>query len=246
MKIDKIYKLKINEEIIEKTIENTIKKYNFTIKNLSYSRTPVELLDNIFMGDFAKNLICHNLRIFNIDVIDYDEIRNDDFQSYDKGWDLKVKNFLIEVKSSIPPKNDISFSKEITFKNLINNRDIKIYAKKCENCNIVYPENLNSDVFIQVYFLGAKTYKKGFNSFEKLFEEINNNKNKVKTILNINKYFDAYFFGFLTKQDIINIYQDNLRKKNDTMWSFSWTEAKYWKAPLKRAKSMEELLMMFK
>ena len=49
MKIEDVLKLPLNEFIIAKTLKNSVKKYLYTIQNLTYKRTPVELLDNLYM-----------------------------------------------------------------------------------------------------------------------------------------------------------------------------------------------------
>mgnify|MGYP000528454652 CR=1 FL=1 len=106
---DDIIELPVTEEIIDKTMRNTAKKYNYTCKGLMYDRTPVELLDNIYMGDIAKNALVDYLRLHSeLEVIDYDDIRTDNFQEHDPGWDFLLGNdkFKVEVKSSIPPHNE--------------------------------------------------------------------------------------------------------------------------------------------
>jgi hypothetical protein len=51
MKIQDIIVLPVDDGIINKTVNNAIKKYDYTINNLSYSRTPVEQLDNIYIWE---------------------------------------------------------------------------------------------------------------------------------------------------------------------------------------------------
>ena len=105
MKMQDIIVLPVDDGIINKTVNNAIKKYDYTINNLSYSRTPVEQLDNIYMGDLAKNALVAYFRNQRIVVEDYDEIRTDNFQDHDPGWDFKLGKHKLrcEVKSSIPP-----------------------------------------------------------------------------------------------------------------------------------------------
>ena len=244
MTLQDIKQLLVNELVITKTIQNSVKKYLYTIQNTSYSRTPIELLDNIFMGDFAKNLMYDCLINSNVNIKDYDEIRTDNFQDSDKGWDLKVGKLNIEVKSStIPSIDKVSNDLNKTFQNILKNRDIKIYAKKCNNCKLIPPKDLNSDIFIQIYFPNAVTYKKGnYKDPKELYKDIQKNPNCIKDIINIKKYFKAYYFGYLTKEDIKNIYDYNIRNGYKTTWSFPWTEAIYWKAPLSKAKNLNSLI----
>ena len=101
--------LPVNAAILNKTANNAIRKYSHTHRSLMYGRTPVELLDNIFMGDIAKNSLLEYLKFQCINpIIDYDELRNDNFMSPDPGWDFKVgdNRIKVEVKSSTATNNE--------------------------------------------------------------------------------------------------------------------------------------------
>lgn len=49
--------LPVNQQIIDKTMKNVVKKLNHTNISLMFNRTPVELLDNLYIGDLAKNAL---------------------------------------------------------------------------------------------------------------------------------------------------------------------------------------------
>ncbi len=233
MTVEDILTLPFDEEIVSKTILNTIKKYRYTYKTLMYNRTPVELLDNIFMGDIAKNSLFHYLKNHcKKPVIDYDEIRTDNFENADPGWDFMVgdKKIKVEVKSSIPPNGE---SKE----NIIKLRDIKITASHNNGQTWIEPENLEAYIHVQVYFY-AKSYKKGYDSFEELFKKINKNPDLVKDIINVSKYSEPLFFGWSTKKEIIQ-YRKTLKPST---WTFSWTSRIYWKCPISKAHNMPQLI----
>jgi len=55
MTVNDVITLPVPHTVLSKTATNTIRKYSHTHRTLMYGRTPVELLDNIFMGDMAKN-----------------------------------------------------------------------------------------------------------------------------------------------------------------------------------------------
>ncbi len=75
MTLNDVIHFSVPDTVINKTIDTTIRKYLYTIQNLTYNRTPVELLDNLFMGDFAKNSLFYYLKDVNRkNVVDYDEI----------------------------------------------------------------------------------------------------------------------------------------------------------------------------
>lgn len=242
-----VIRLPVDDGIIDKTLKNTVKKYLFTIQNLTYSRTPVELLDNLYMGDIAKNSIFNYLKDKVNDVlIDYDEIRTDNFEQADPGWDFKIGNrpVKIEVKSSLPPKIDINNS--TTFEELkseiIKNRDIKVTASHDNGKTFIKPENLDSEIHIQIYFFDVSVYKKGYNNPFELYRDIEHNSNKVKSIINSDKYNTPYYFGFSTKKEIINYKNENEKNNILTTWTFSWTDRWYWKSPLLKAHNIEQLI----
>lgn len=235
MNIEDVFVLPVSEEVIEKTQINVVKKYNYTCKSLMYHRTPVELLDNLYMGDMAKNALfdylkkhCSNL------VVDYDEVRTDNFEHPDPGWDILIdeKKLKVEIKSSIPPNNE---SKEdILFK-----RDIKITASHDNGHTWILPDNIESDIHVQIYFY-ARPYKNGYSDFSKLSEDISKDHRLVEEIIHASKYNQPIFFGFNTKENIVD-YIKHL-PENKRTWTFSWTDRVYWACPIKMAFNMDALI----
>lgn len=200
-----------------------------------YDRKPVELLDNLYMGDFAKNALYGYLaNNCKKRIIDYDEIRTDNFEGHDPGWDLMVDgcNLKIEIKSSTPPNDENRY-------NIINKRDIKITASHDKGATWISPENIESDIHVQVYFY-AKPYKKGFDNFEDLENAITRNYTEVRNIINASKYNSPLFFGYNTKDKIIE-HLNSLPDGNRT-WTFSWTRRIYWKCPIKTAYNLQSLV----
>ena len=235
--VDDILELPVSREVIEKTLRNTVKKYNYTCRALMYSRTPVELLDNLYMGDMAKNALYDYLvKRCSCPVIDYDEVRTDNFQNHDPGWDLMVgnKKIKVEIKSSIPPNNE---SRD----NIVRLRDIKITASHDEGRTWINPHDLESDIHVQVYFY-AKSYRNGYSSFEELSSVISQDMWKVREIINSDKYNHPLFCGYNTKENIIR-HLESLPKDRRT-WTFSWTHRIYWKCPIKDAFNMLSLIAL--
>jgi len=156
-----------------------------------------ELLDNIYMGDIAKNALVSYLRSHSISVIDYDEIRTDNFMEHDPGWDFKIgkKMITVEVKSSIPPNNEPK-------SNLIKYRDIKITASHDKGKTWIKPEDIDSNIHIQIYFY-TKPYRNGYDSFDTLARDISTNYHLIDKIINASKYNEPLFAGWTTKKNII-------------------------------------------
>jgi len=233
MNSNDVIKLPVTKEVTNKTITNTIRKYEYTHKSLMYNRTPVELLDNIFMGDMAKNALFDYLRTRCTSlIIDYDEIRTDNFKEADGGWDFKVGNNLIkvEVKSSIPTRHE-------NIQEIINKRDIKITASHNNGASYNEPENLESEIHAQIYFY-AKAYKNGYDSFDKLLNDLTANPQVINSIINSAKYNEPLFFGWNTKQNIIK-YRNTLKFPT---WTFPGTKRIYWKCPISDAMRMPQLI----
>lgn len=237
MTVKDIIELPVSREVIEKTLRNTVKKYNFTVKAMMYSRTPVELLDNLYMGDMAKNAIYDYLcKHCTCPVIDYDEVRTDNFQNHDPGWDILVgnKKIKVEIKSSTPPNNE-------SYEDIIEKRDIKITASHDEGRTWILPQDLESDIHVQVYFY-ARPYRKGYDDFDTLSKIISKDMWKIQEIIDSDKYNKPLYFGFNTKENII-AYLKTLPKPERT-WSFSWTHRIYWRCPIKDAYNMPTLIEM--
>lgn len=229
--------LPVDDVIIEKTMRNVVKKYNYTYRALMYQRTPVELLDNLYMGDLAKNaLYAYLVKHSYHPVIDYDEIRTDNFESADPGWDLMVGNLKlkVEIKSSIPPNAE-------NIHDIIEKRDIKITASHDNGHTWINPNDIESDIHVQIYFY-AKSYKNGYSSFEELSKVISTDFHAVRQIINADKYNKPLFFGFSTKKLIVN--HINSLPTHARTWTFSWTNRIYWKCPIKNAFNLPMLVKL--
>lgn len=233
MTVEDIVALPFSENVVSKTIQSTIKKFSNTEPSLMYSRTPVEILDNIFMGDIAKNCLIDYLSPFATKpIVDYDEIRTDDFKNADPGWDFKIGNrgIKVEVKSSIPPNLE-------TRQTLVTKRDIKITASHDKGITMIPPENLESQIHVQVYFY-AKIHKEGPYNMESLYNHINTNHAAFAKLLNINKYSNPLFFGWAGRKEIIKF--SKVLKPNT--WTFGRTNRVYWRCPISAAHTMPELI----
>lgn len=230
-----ILALPVTDEVVEKTMINTAKKFSYTYQTLMYSRTPIELLDNIYMGDVAKNALVAYLRAHStLPIIDYDEIRTDGFQTHDPGWDFMIgeSGIKVEVKSSIPPNRESGAS-------LINLRDIKITASHDKGKTWMPPEEIESDVHVQVYFY-ATPYREGYDSFDKLASDLEKDYRIIGRLINASKYNHPLFLGWTTKKRIIR--HLNTLPQEQRTWTFAWTSRIYWKSPIKDALNMPQLL----
>ena len=226
--------LPVSAFVIDKTMRNTAKKYEFTYKSLMYERTPIELLDNIYMGDMAKNALFDYLKKHcEKPVIDYDEIRTDNFTEHDPGWDIMVgyNKIKVEVKSSIPPHGE-------SMSSIVANRDIKITASHDNGKTWIQPKDLESNIHVQIYFY-AHPWKIGpYNSFEELYNDISNDYTKIDTIIGAKKYNQPWFCGWNTKKNIIK-YASTL---SPNTWTFSWTKRIYWRCPIKDSFNLQQLI----
>ena len=230
-----VIKLPVRPDIIEKTMKNVVLKYDNTNKDEMYDRTPVELLDNLYMGDIAKNALFAYLVDQGVtNIIDYDEVRIDEFKNPDPGWDFIVGNrkLKVEVKSSIPPNQE-------SISSIIRYRDIKITAcHDKRNPQWIMPLDQESYIHVQVYFY-AQPFKRGFDTFEDLSRVINQDWRNIESIIKAEKYNFPLFFGWNTKLEIEKYTNHDI--KNGT-WTFDWTKRIYWKCPIRLAYNLEQLV----
>jgi hypothetical protein len=233
MTVNDVVILPVNDAILTKTAANAVKKYRYIYSTLMYNRSPVELLDNIFMGDLAKNALLEYLKpLCSQPLIDYDEIRTDNFLEPDPGWDFKagIKQIKAEVKSSIPTNSE-------SHQAIINKRDIKITASHDKGKTWIQPEALESELHVQVYFY-AKPDKDGYEQFDTLYEDVTADSTAIHRIINTKKYSQPLFFGWNRKSDIISF----VKTKRPNTWSFDKTSRVYWVCPVKGAFTMPQLV----
>ena len=233
MTVSDVFTLPLDNSIKNKTAVNTIKKYNFTSKSIMYNRTPVELLDNLYMEDLAKNALFSYLKTqCRVDLIDYDESRTDGFENPDPGWDFLVGNrkVKVEVKSSTPPNGE-------DYQSIIDKRDIKITASHDKGRTWIPVEDIESDIHVQIYFY-AKPYKKGYNNFDELSDVLNRDNSKIHDIIDSRKYNSPLFFGCNTKKNIIHF----AKTLSPNTWTFSWTNRIYWHCPINKSFTLPQLI----
>lgn len=233
MTINDVVVLPFGGQILKKTAMNAIRKYSHTSTSMMYNRTPVELLDNIFMGDLAKNALLEWLKPrCNSNITDYDEVRTDNFKEPDPGWDFIAgnKQLKAEVKSSIPTHNE-------NYNRIITLRDIKITASHDKGLTWIDPKTLESDIHIQIYFY-AKPWKNGYSNFDNLAHDLNTNPGLIHSVINTKKYSEPLFFGWNIKKNII-AYSEKL---DNPTWSFDKTSRIYWKCPIKEAFNLSQLV----
>jgi len=163
-------------------------RYTNTQNTWQSNRSAFRKFTDLFPGDLAKNVVRRYLASKEIELIDYDKIRTDNFRSNDL-FDLKFGNKIIEVKSSVE-KYDANSS------NLVSNRRIIIYANRPL-----------SDYIIQVFY-AYKDFpcKSFFTDMEKMNEsqfkqkyKILNERDFVDLFINCSP--NALIMGFVTKAD---------------------------------------------
>lgn len=240
--IQDVLKLPINREIVGKTLENVIKKFSYTRIHSIKKRMPLELLDNLFQGDLAKNSLLWYLRRQKLCLFDYDEIRADEFKKPDPDWDICTadeKTFL-EVKSSLPPaylkKKQKKFSNKI-----VDELDIKITAS-IKNEKMIPPNQLMADIHIQVYY-NAEGFSKieKMISYQTLKDKLEDNPDSLLELIHYQKRLTKpYFFGYCTRHDIEE-YLEYLDKRGESKtWEFQ--NCVYWRYPIQMAKNMNRLI----
>lgn len=233
-----IVPLPVSATVYEKTLTNTVKKFQHTLKDSIHARTHTELLADTFMGDLAKNTLIDYLRNNcnqSVNIVDYDEIRIDNFENPDEfDFYINNKSFIAEVKSSTPPvKKDQSLESP---NELIYNRDIKIIAKKNKGQKEISPVEMDSYIYPQIYFFTR--VQKGRNLSDNEIIELKKDPHFLESIseINIKSFMQPMFYGWSAKPDII-FFSERLCKPQ---WEFG--NAVYWSCPLRFSRTMKELI----
>lgn len=234
--LNDIVALPVSLDVKQKTIINTVKKFNFTLQNSIVRRNQIELICDLYMGDLAKNCIVDYLRnncVNRPNIIDYDEVRADNFTEHDP-WDFCINrdNLRVEVKSSTPPMKKNGEME--TDEELLKGRDIKIIAKKTPNQREVPPEEFDCFVFPQVYFRCRVPDERDLTTAET--QRLSVSPLALQEIIDLNRFDNPLFFGWSAKTDII-FFRDRLV---DPQWKYG--NAVYWSCPLRYTRTLKELV----
>lgn len=179
-------------------------KKNNTANTWQSGRSEFKKFTDLFPGDLAKNIVRHAAKLNNIDFIDYDKIRTDNFQYSDK-FDLSISNKFIEVKSSVEKYNN-------ALTTLIDSRRF-----------IVYPNRPISDLIFQVYYVFDNSIGKAF--FTDM-EKLQDNDFKSKYQINSKKEFVSNFIkyspngcimGFITKEMALEKQKEIFKYSNNSV-----------------------------
>ena len=116
-----------------------------------------------------------------VPVIDYGEVGKNNFTEPYPGWDMLFgrSKLKIEIKSSTPPRNEEWMDK-------IKKRDIKITASPDKGRTWIRPEDLESEIHVQIYFY-ARPYKRGYNSLDALQKFLNQDYHRVQNLIQADK-----------------------------------------------------------
>lgn len=119
--------------IIGKATIASLWKSGFMGDTFVRNRSTFEKYQHSFVGDLAKLIVKHWLEENDLEVTDYDDVREDNWKSSRKPFDLQVKKRSLEIKSSIAKKPDIGWV--------------------LKNENIIQPSKLKAkEITVQVFF----------------------------------------------------------------------------------------------
>ena len=226
--VQDVIEIPVSDACIEKTMRNVVRKIVYTRRNNIYQRELKQQFEELFRGDLAKNAIIEYLTCQGVNgIIDYDEIRDDDFQNPDR-WDFKVGNRTVEVRSSIPTNMEDRGT-------VIRNRDIKIICQGDMDNDI-------RDIHIQIYYYphNEQVWQEDEDPFE--LEEID--WEEIKEMFNPEAWGSPLFFGWNNKESIVD-YLSMIPIRN-RKWTFFRARTDYWKCPIREARTMDELVDFLK
>lgn len=256
---------RLTTEGLRTAIFTAAKKMHYSIDRPGmYRRTPADSLDHKIMGDAAAISLAHFISENGGHYQIYDRIRNDDFKSYDPGWDILIGHsleavdrhdrilngdfnnlFTISVKSSRLPQND-------TIESAIRNRDFKIFK---QNNHDTIADSLEAKAEAQVYYGYEDTLFANLPLNTPAHTQINtaiknitlcDSKSQcttdIDTIMNLlevnHRWANCYLTAYNTRDEIIE-FSNNLPDNQKDWNSFG---KQMWVAPLRNGKSVMELL----
>lgn len=232
-----------------KKLYHSIDRPNMNLRHLS------ESLDDKIMGDVATIAVAQYCRSINLPSIIYDQIRQDNFQLHDPGWDVvigpAVNQWARETNDVMsPPDNLITLSVRSsriplgrTLQQSIQTCDFKIFApdrSRIEN-------DITANIEVQVYYEYDKTQLGNLSTTQNSIAQCIENRencNQVLEDLNILGRFDTcYLVAWATKEDIIN----NLQSMARRYWNsrHAGSDKRMWIAPLRNGRSIHELRELY-
>ena len=247
---DNIMAMEYDRNTVDEAIDTAVGKFLHIADGQMYSRMPLEILDNIFMGDFAKNCLRRNIaEAFRGPVLDYDRIRLDGYEQHDPGWDLCLTKHLIrgEVKSSFRPV-DRRTNELYDLQRIVDTLDFKMTAWKKndpEDKKKYRPERV-ADLIFQVYFPGKELDPKAAEFFKTKSQLDDNLRTRIDVInvfsklINLARYKQPLFFGFNTKASLERSIA--LHGAEQCTWTFNGCDRVYWSSKLKDGFSFPEFV----
>lgn len=231
-----------------KKFDNSIDRPDMNIRDIT------EALDDKIMGDVATIAVCQYLRESGFGAVAYDQIRSDNFENPDPGWDVVVSNnkallnnwartttepaiipgfaLSISVKSSRLPKGD-------DINSAIKRRDFKIFNLNNNQISL----DLTADIETQVYYELEKTQLYKLQITYREISEAILDRGKCKTIdekLKINfRYAECILSRWNFSREII--IKTNMRVKNNERVTWNSFGKFMWIAPLLEGYSFRNL-----
>lgn len=223
----------------------TIDRDNMNPRNLS------ERFDDGVMGEIASAAVIQFLTDQNRYAISYDQIRRDNYQEADPGWDILTAREPFEgwLKSTSNVKIKPSFSHSLSIKSsripeadndniqlAISRRDFKI-LKTSDSIE----KDLTSDFEVQVYFL--LTQSKYTNNLQIKIKDVedHNIQNLIDTLRLEERYGTCYLSGAASRASLIK--HSTSLPENKRFWTSYHLghEKQMWRAPLSLGTSFQQL-----
>ena len=230
-------------------IEWACKKLNYSIDRPNMNpRGLSESLDDKIMGDMATVAVVEYLRYeLKLPAVAYDQVRNDNFQSPDPGWDVAIgptayvwaKNtddpatpiglVTASVRSSRLPRSD-------TLTKAVQTRDFKIFAppgSSIEDC-------ITADVEMQVYYDYHRTQLGQRKILPTHVKQCIQERPFCNQIMQGLEIQERYGVCYLTAWNFKTAIVQHSRTLSEPCWA-SYSK-RMWLAPLRLGRGMRELL----
>jgi hypothetical protein len=240
----------IKKENYNVAAEWASKKLNYSIDRPNMNTRGVsEAVDDKIMGDIATIALVEFIKSQGLQAIAYDQIRTDNFEMADPGWDIFVglsglNHWAKTTTSPQSPPPNLGFTISVRSSRLvkdedvniaINTRDFKIFAK---NANIT--DDLSADIETQVYYGKGVTQLNNLKTTDLTIKNCTENRTDCQKLVHDLKISTRFNTCILTSWNFshkISAISNSLNRQKRTWSSFGKL---MWFAPLRNGYSFHD------
>lgn len=240
----------VSDEALAAATEWAAKKLNYAIDRPNMnSRDMSEALDDKIMGDIATIAIAEFIRSKGFQAVAYDQIRNDNFQEPDPGWDLAigVKGLNWWAKTTKTPKSppvEMCLTLSVRSSRLVRDepiskaieeRDFKVFALHPDNIKL----DLTANIEAQVYYSLHGSQLNGRSITSEHIADCCSHRSGCQLIVSNLDVKNRFGRCILTAWD----FSDRIKSYSSTISTRTWSSfgKEMWIAPLRNGMSFNDI-----